>query len=72
MTTPTMFRTRTRTPEEVDRAKAPEVEATVMAVTIAETTQVLYMHLKENKRQSNFQINNYQNRVSTHSIQEDC
>ena len=35
---PTMVRTGTRTPEEVDGAEAPAAEAAAIVITIAETT----------------------------------
>ena len=42
--------TGTKSPEEVDRAKeAPVADATAVAVTIAETTQLLNIHLKGGK-----------------------
>ena len=67
-----MVRTGTRTPEEVDGAEAPAVEAVVITVTIARTTRLqMNIHLKENEGRSDFQINNYRNRALTHSIQED-
>ena len=43
-----MVRTGTRTPEEVDRAKAPAAEAAAIAVTIAEITWLqINIHSKE-------------------------
>ena len=43
-----MIKIRTRSPEEVDRAKAPVVEAAVITIAIAETTQLqINIHLKE-------------------------
>ena len=70
--TPTMVRTKIKTLEEVDGVKkASAAVAAVIAVTIAETRQSPNMHLKENDRQSDFQIINYQNWAYTHSIQED-
>ena len=45
--TPTMIRSGTRFLAEVDRAKAPAVEAVMIAVTVAETTQLhINIHLK--------------------------
>ena len=65
-----MVRIRTRTLEEVDRAEATAAEAVAIVVMIVETTWLQNIHLKENKRRSYFQINNYQNRAKTNSIQE--
>ena len=44
-----MVRTGTRTPEEVDGAKAPTAVAVAIAVTVAEleTTRLQNIHLKE-------------------------
>ena len=43
-----MIRTRTKTPEKVDGAKEiPATEATVIAVTVAETKQSQNVRLKE-------------------------
>ena len=47
--TPTMVRTGTRSPEEVDGAEAPAAEAAAIAVTITETIKLqLNIHLKDN------------------------
>ena len=46
--TPTMVRTRTRSPEEMDGAKEdPAVVAGAIAMTVAETTRLQNIHLKE-------------------------
>ena len=46
--TPTKVRTVTRTPKEVDGAKEPQTEvAAAIAVTIAETSRLQNIHLKE-------------------------
>ena len=64
--------TRVKLLEEVDQAKEAQlVEVAVIAVTVAETTRSLNIHLKKNERWSDFQIDNYQNQASSHSIQED-
>ena len=42
-----MVGTGTKTPEEVDGAKALAAEATAIAVTITETTWLQNMHLKK-------------------------
>ena len=42
-----MVRTRIRTPEELDGAKVLAAEVSAIAVTIAETTRLQNMYLKE-------------------------
>ena len=67
-----MVRTDTRKLEEVDGAEAPTAVAAVIAVTIAETSQLQNILSKEkNKRRSDFWTDNYWNRAQTLSIQED-
>ena len=45
--TPTLVRSGTKTPEEVDAAAALTTEATAIAVTITETNYLQTMNLKE-------------------------
>ena len=57
-----MVRTRARSPVEVNGAKEdPAVVPVAITITIAKTTQLKNIHLKNNEKRSDFQTSNYQN-----------